>query len=322
MTTRSQNTRTTSIHPDTTVGLLSLTVGDLTRSLTFYAEALGFEVLQQEGTEATLGAAGTPLLLLREQAGAAPWPRDRQSYAGLYHFAILMPTRADLGRWLGHWLELGFPLPGQGDHLVSEALYLEDPDGHGIEIYRDRPRDQWQWIDGQVRMAANPVDIQGLLTEAAQAGEPWAGLPAGTTLGHIHLQVGDIAQAESFYHDLLGVDIVARMPTALFISAGGYHHHLGMNTWHSRGAGAAPQSTAGLRFFTIDLTSEDARRAVVARIEAAGFRTVQTNDLVVVQDPWHNTILLQVGAASDAPAATALVTAAEAIRAPSAQPHP
>ncbi|MDQ2742064.1 MAG: VOC family protein [Chloroflexota bacterium] len=322
MTTRSQNTPTPSIHLDTTVGLLSLTVSDLTRSLTFYTKALGFEVLEQEGTDATLGAAGTPLLLLSDEAGAAPWPRDRPSYTGLYHFAILMPTRADLGRWLSHWLELGFPLPGQGDHLVSEALYLEDPDGHGIEIYRDRPRDQWQWSDGQVRMAANPVDIQGLLTEAAQSGEPWAGLPAGTTLGHIHLQVGDIALAESFYHDLLGFDIVARMPTALFISAGGYHHHLGMNTWHSRGAGAAPKGTAGLRFFTIDLPSEDVRREVVARVEAAGFRTVQTGDLVVFQDPWHNTILLQVGPASNAPAATALVTAAEAIRAPSAQTHP
>jgi len=322
MTTLSQNTHTTSIHPDTTVGLLSLTVSDLTRSLTFYTEALGFEVLEQEGTEATLGAAGTPLLLLSEQSGAAPWPRDRQSHAGLYHFAILMPTRADLGRWLGHWLQLGFPLPGQGDHLVSEALYLEDPDGHGIEIYRDRPRDQWQWIDGQVRMAANPVDIQGMLAEAAQARDPWEGLPAGTTLGHVHLQVGDITQAESFYHDLLGFDIVAQMPTALFISAGGYHHHLGMNTWHSRGAGAAPQGTAGLRFFTIDLPSEDARREVVARIEAAGFSAAQTGDLVVLQDPWHNTILLQVGAASDAPAAAALTTAAEGVHLSSARTHP
>jgi len=322
MTTRSQSTPTTSIHPDTTMGLLSLTASALTRSLTFYTEALGFELLEQKGTEATLGAAGTPLLLLSEQAGATPWPRDRQSYTGLYHFAILMPTRADLGRWLGHWLELRFPLPGQGDHLVSEALYLEDPDGHGIEIYRDRPRDQWQWTDGQVRMAANPVDLQGLLTDAAEAGEPWAGLPAGTRLGHIHLQVGDIAQAESFYHDLLGFDIVARMPTALFISAGGYHHHLGMNTWHSRGAGAAPEGTARLRFFTIDLPSEDARREVVARIEAAGFRTVQTGDLVVFQDPWHNTILLQVGAAADAPAATVLATAAEAVRSSAAQTRP
>jgi len=322
MTTLSPDTHTTSIHPDTTIGLLCLTVSDLTRSLTFYTEALGFELLEQDGTEATLGAKGTPLLLLSEQAGAAPWPRDRQSYAGLYHFAILMPTRADLGRWLGHWLELGFPMPGQGDHLVSEALYLEDPDGNGIEIYRDRPRDQWQWSDGQVRMAANPVDIQGLLTEAAQSVEPWTGLPAGTTLGHIHLQVGDIAQAEAFYHDLLGFDIVARMPTALFISAGGYHHHLGMNTWHSRGAGAAPQGTAGLRFFTIDLPSEDARREVVARIEAAGLPTSQTGELVVMQDPWHNTILLQVGTATDSPAATALSAAADLTRSSFAQTRP
>ncbi len=181
-----------------------------------------------------------------------------------------MPTRADLGRWLRHWLELGLPLPGQGDHLVSEALYLSDPDENGIEIYRDRPRDEWTWADGKVRMGTGPVDIRGLLTDAEQAGEPWAGLPEGTHLGHIHLQVSDIARSEAFYHDLLGFDIVAQMPTALFISAGGYHHHIGMNTWHSRGATPAPADMVGLRFFTVDLPDAEALAAVVGRLEAAG----------------------------------------------------
>lgn len=307
MTTPTSDTETTSIDPATTVGLLSLTVADLDRSISYYTEALGFEVLRRDGAEAALGAAGTPLLLLGEQPGAAPWPRGGRSYTGLYHFAILLPTRADLGRWLRHWLDLRLPPPGQGDHLVSEALYLEDPDGHGIEVYRDRPRDQWQWTGDTVRMAADPVDIRGLLAEAEQ-GEPWAGLPAGTRLGHIHLQVGDIAQANAFYHEILGFDVVARMPSALFVSAGGYHHHIGMNTWHSLGAGPAPAGSVHLRFFTVDLPSEEARRAVVQRIESAGRTVSRKGDVVAVQDPWQNTILLQVGSTSDARAAQALLT--------------
>ena len=307
MTTQEQRTPTTSIDPATAMGLVSLSVADLTRSLAFYTEALGFAVLRQDDATATLGAAGTPLLLLTAQPGARPWPTERVT--GLYHFAILVPARADLGRWLRHWLELGYPLPGQGDHLVSEALYLRDPDGHGIEVYRDRPRDEWTWANGQVRMAADPVDIRGLLNEAEHEGKPWAGLPAGTRLGHMHLQVGDIVQAATFYHDILGFDVVARMPTALFVSAGGYHHHIGLNTWHSQGASAAPADTASLRFFSIDLPSEQARAAVVARVAAAGLDYMETPHGVVVRDPWRNTILLHLGALSDAATVEALATA-------------
>ncbi len=300
------------IDPATTVGLLSLTVTDLARSLTFYTTALGFALLDQADGAATLGVDGTPLLLLTEHPGAQPWPHDRYGYTGLYHFALLLPARADLGRWLRHWLELGLPLPGQGDHLVSEALYLSDPDGHGIEVYRDRPRGDWTWANGRVQMAADPVDIQGLLGEAERAGEPWRGLPHGTRLGHMHLQIGAIHEAAAFYHDILGFDIVAQMPTALFVSAGGYHHHIGLNTWHSRGAGPAPASTATLRFFTIDLPSEDARAAVLRRLDDAGRRYTRTGAAVAVQDPWRNTILLQVGAAASAGAAGALTAAASA----------
>lgn len=309
MSTPAQQTPTTSIDPATEVGLLALTVADLDRSVAFYTEAIGLAVLERDDSRATLGVAGTPLLLLDQQPGARPWPRGGRSYTGLYHFAILVPTRADLGRWLRHWLGLGLPLPGQGDHLVSEALYLEDPDGHGIEIYRDRPRQEWRWVNGQVRMASDPVDIRGLLAEAEQAGQPWTGLAAGTRVGHIHLQVGDIAQAAAFYHQVLGFDIVAAMPSALFVSAGGYHHHLGMNTWHSRGAGPAPEDTVRLRFFTIDLPTEEARRAVVARVEAAGLGHTETDGAVAVQDPWRNTILLRVGPAPDARTAAALASA-------------
>ena len=306
MTNQDRHQTTTSIDPATQVGLISLTVADLPRSLDFYTRGIGFEVLHEDGPAAVLGAAGASLLLLTEHAGARPWPRDRYGYTGLYHFAILMPARADLGRWLWHWLESDYPMPGQGDHLVSEALYLSDPDGNGIEIYRDRPRSEWRWIDGQVQMATDPVDIRGLLAEADLTGRPWEGLPAGTRLGHIHLQVGDIPQAETFYHDILGFDIIAKMPSALFISAGGYHHHIGMNTWHSRGASPAPAGTAGLRFVSIELPSEEARAQVVERVAAAGVAYGEQAGVVSVEDPWRNTILLQIGSTPGLDVASAM----------------
>jgi catechol 2,3-dioxygenase len=312
MTQTQQAAVRASIDPGTTVGLLSLTVADLARSLSFYTRALGFALLDQTDGTATLGIDGAPLLLLTEHPGAQPWPHERHGYTGLYHFAILLPTRADLGRWLRHWLELGYPLPGQGDHLVSEALYLSDPDGHGIEVYRDRPRSDWTWANGQVQMATAPVDLRGVLAEAEHAGEPWRGLPPGTRLGHMHLQIGDIGAAAAFYSDVLGFDIVAQLPSALFVSAGGYHHHIGLNTWHSRGASPAPAGVAALRFFTIELPTEDARQAVLRRLEDAGRRYTWTGDVVAVQDPWQNTILLRVGTAAFAGVAEALTAAAMA----------
>jgi catechol 2,3-dioxygenase len=279
----------TSIDPRTTIGDLSLTVADLDRSIAFYTGPLGFSVLHREGDEATLGVAGTPLLRLTSLTGARPWPGCA---TGLYHFAILLPTRADLGRWLRNWLDRGNPLPGQGDHLVSEAFYLSDPDGNGIEVYRDRPRSEWQWEGGRVQMDSLPIDINGVL--AAAEGKPWEGFPSGTTIGHMHLQVGDIPTAAAFYVDTLGFDVVAEMPTALFISAGGYHHHLGMNIWHSRGAKAAPEGTAGLRDFTIVLPDDAARHRVLERVTASGISPEWENDAVVVRDPWGTKVVLKV----------------------------
>lgn len=267
-----------------------------------------------DGT-ATLGVAGQPLLLLTERTGARPWPREQRSYTGLYHVAILVPTRADLGRWVRHWLELGLPL-GQGDHIVSEALYISDPDENGIEVYRDRPRDGWRWENGRVRMGGGPVDIPGLLADAEREGKPWSGLPVGTKIGHVHLQIGDIAEGAAFYHDVLGFDIVAGMQSALFVSAGGYHHHIGMNIWHSEGATPAPADMVGLRFFTVALPNEDALQAVLARIEAAGITYTRTGDVIAVRDPWGIIVLLQVGATPDAHAASSLARIAAAVPTP------
>jgi catechol 2,3-dioxygenase len=295
-----------SIDPGTEVGPLSLTVADLGRSIQFYTEAIGMAVIEQADGNATLGvgATGEPLLVLVEQPGATEWPVGGRSYTGLYHFAILTPDRASLGLWLKNWLSFGLPI-GQGDHLVSEALYLNDPDGHGIEVYRDRPRSEWQWENGLVQMATDPVDLRGLLEAAERSGLSWDGLPAGTKIGHIHLQVGDIEQAAAFYHGVLGFDIVASMPSALFISAGGYHHHIGMNIWHSRGAGQPPADSVRLRAFTVELPSEDARATILARLEAANIPTRDLNDAVAVDDPFGNTILLHV-AGSAAPTAALL----------------
>lgn len=304
-------TTSASIDPATQVGLVALTIADLQRSLTFYITIFGFTLLDQREGEATLGTPSMPLLLLREEKGARPFPHDQYGYTGLYHFAVLVPTRRDLGRWLRHWLELRLPLPGQGDHLVSEALYITDPDGNGIEVYRDRPRSEWTWDNGQVRMAVDPVDIQGVLAEAEQDDKPWAGFPDGTRVGHIHLQVGDIPQARVFYHEILGFDVVAAMPSALFVSAGGYHHHIGLNIWHSRNAPPTPAGMAGLRFYTLELADEDARAAVVQRVRAAGISARETPNAAIFDDPWQNTLVLQLGPAGNAANAAALAQSAQ-----------
>jgi catechol 2,3-dioxygenase len=303
------------IDPATALGPLALTVSNLERSVAFYTEAIGLALLERGDGTATLGVAGQPLLLIAERTGARPWPRERRSYTGLYHFAILVPTREDLGRWVRHWLELGLPL-GQGDHIVSEALYISDPDENGIEVYRDRPREGWQWENGRVRMGGGPVDIAGMIAEADRAGEPWTGLPAGTKIGHIHLQIGDIAEGAAFYHDVLGFDIVAAMQSALFVSAGGYHHHIGMNTWHSLGATPAPADMVGVRFFTIALPSDAAQQAVVARLDAAGIVYTETDGVIAVRDPWGNIVLLDVGAVPDSRAAATLAKIAASLPAP------
>src|SRR5579884_1743486 len=284
-----QQERPTSIDPRTRIGLVALNVADLARSVRFYTEAIGLQVIERRDDEAVLGAGGAPLLVLHEQPGALPWMTDRMT--GLYHFAILVPTRGDLGRWLAHYFTTGYPPPGQGDHVVSEALYLRDPDGHGVEVYADRPREGWVWENGRVRMGGGPVDVRGIIAEGEKGG-PFQGMPAGTTIGHVHLQVGDLKAAERFYHGVLGFDLVAGGDTALFVSAGGYHHHLGLNTWHSAGAPPAPPDVATLRYYTIALPDEAAAKAVLARLDAAGIAHREEGSTIAVDDPWGHTILL------------------------------
>ena len=269
---------------------MALRVADLARSLDFYTSALGFQPMEREPGRAELGAGGEVLLGLRETTGAPPKP---EWATGLYHFAVLLPTRADLGRILRHLIESEIPLQGASDHLVSEALYLADPDGNGIEIYRDRPRPEWPRMGDTIQMATDPLDAEGVLAEAERAGVRFSGLPAGTTIGHIHLQVGEIPRAEEFYVRRLGFEMTAAMHSALFVSAGGYHHHIGLNTWTSRGQGPV-SGTAGLEEFSVVLPDPAAREAVVERLSAAGVAVDRGDGDPVAADPWQNRIRLGI----------------------------
>jgi catechol 2,3-dioxygenase len=278
-----------SLHPDTRMGIIALAVADLERSIQFYRDVLGFSMIEHEDGGALLGAGATPLLSLVERRGAVPAPVNA---TGLYHFAILYPGRAELAVALRRLLEAGYPLDGASDHLVSEALYLSDPDGNGIELYRDRPRDTWQWRGDSVQMTVDPLDLRGLLSEAGQTEGTPVGLPEGTTIGHVHLKVADLRQAGRFYHGVIGFDPVATLPSALFVSAGGYHHHLGLNTWHSRGTPPPPPESAGLRYFTIILPDSTELDRVRERARDAGFELEEGAEHVTLHDPFRNKVVL------------------------------
>ncbi len=264
-------------------------MADLDRSIRFYQDVIGLQLTAQDGDTATLGVEGTALLALRAVPGAAPVP---QRATGLFHVAILLPTAADLGRALQRMIAAGIPV-GQGDHLVSEALYLSDPDGNGIEVYRDRPRGTWRWQNVRVQMATDPVDLAALIAAAEREGTA-AAAPSGTTIGHVHLKVADIGEARSFFVDVLGFSVTAEWPGAFFVSAGGYHHHFGLNTWQSRGAGPAPASTAGLVSYSIVLPDAAALERVVGRLNTGGIDYTRDGGNVLLRDPWNNQVVLAV----------------------------
>jgi catechol 2,3-dioxygenase len=267
-----------SLPPATRMGPVRLSVADLGRSLDYYRRSIGLEVLDERDGEARLGTGNTELLHLVEERGARP----ADGYSGLFHFALLVPERADLAEWLAHAMQSGVQLTGASDHFVSEALYLRDPDHHGIEIYADRPRELWE---GQAdRIGTWPLDLDDLL--GARPGEErsdYRRLPTGTTMGHVHLRVSDVEETVSFYRDVVGFDLMAQLGSqAAFLSAGGYHHHLGGNTWESAGAVQAPPGTARLLEYTIVLPAEPDRAALERRLDE-------------LRDPSGNVFALQVG---------------------------
>ncbi|HEU4698762.1 MAG TPA: VOC family protein [Gemmatimonadales bacterium] len=274
------------------LGRVRLQVADLARSLAYYDQVIGMRVLARGAGTATLGAHGddTPLLELHERPGVSPVPR--RGRLGLYHFAILLPDRAALGRFVRHLADIGAHA-GMADHLVSEAVYLTDPDGLGIEVYADRPRESWRHESRQLRMTTDPLDVADLVRAGGDA--PWTGLPPGTRIGHVHLFVGDLAQAAAFYHAGLGLDqVVWGYPGALFLSAGGYHHHLGTNTW-AAGAAPAGEQDARLLEWEILLPAVTDAHAALDSLAAGGAAVERADDGGLARDPWGTAVRIRGG---------------------------
>ncbi len=279
----------------TRLGVVRLQVADLERSLAFYQGTLGLRVVSRDASHAVLAAQGddNPLVELHERPGARPAAHRGQ--LGLYHFAILLPDRPSLGRFMRHLGQIG-ARAGAADHLVSEALYLQDPDNLGIEVYADRPRHTWQRAGRELMMASDPIDAAGLMQAAGNAA--WTGMPAGTTIGHVHLHVGDLEAASAFFSEALGFDrTVWHYPGALFLGAGGYHHHLGTNTW--AGAGAVPSASGDARLleWTIELPDDASLASLQESIRRGGYaaeRDASGGSDLVTRDPWGTRIRVRV----------------------------
>lgn len=273
--------------PSRFVKQVCLRVTDIERSLQFYQDIVGFKILSQKGREVILTVDGkTPLVILEEPDRVLP--KEKRT-TGLYHFALLLPSRTDLGSFLKHLLEKEYRL-GAADHQVSEAIYIDDPDGNGIEIYRDRPADEWKWSNEEVKMTTDPLDGEGLLAEAGD----WNGLPESTIMGHVHLHVKNLAETEAFYEKGLGFKVVTRYPGTLFMSTNDYHHHFGLNVWNGEGAPAPKEDSAGLNWMTIVLEDEAARDEVVRNLQEMGASVEKNKDIVITADPSGNKIHLVV----------------------------
>ena len=270
------------------IGTVRLKVRDLRAVSAFYQSVLGLTPVATGEDRITLGTGGTPLLELVGDPKLAPLDPGQ---AGLFHTAFLMPTRADLARWVAHVAEARVPLQGASDHIVSEALYLADPEGNGIEVYSDRPVSDWHGESGEIRMSTDPLDLQDLLQSAE--GTEWSGFPEAGSVGHVHLQVGDTAEADRFYRDVLGLDIAARYPGASFYGSGGYHHQLAGNVWNSRRASTRPEGMAGLE--AVEILVRDAMNitAIAARTDSAGIASTRNADGLTLRDPWGTAITLR-----------------------------
>lgn len=279
-----------SIDPKTTVGQVTVGVADLDMMTAYYQNLIGLDVIERDGKTAVLGKDNAPIVNLE----ARPNGKQYKEATGLYHLAILVPTRPDLGQWLRHYVQkTGQMIDGAGDHFVSEALYLSDPEGNGLEIYWDRPRDQWDYEpNGQVRMGTAAVDLPSLVEGANPA--PFSGMVSGTTLGHVHLQVHNISQATAFYANLIGLDFMVGMPTATFLSAGGYHHHIGGNVWHSNNASPPPAGSLGLINYSFVLPSDESRTAVLNHLDNQNIAVEKFGDDFIVQDPSGNHLILDI----------------------------
>lgn len=270
------------------MGRVALTVHDLDRVSAFYQRVVGLHELSAEANVVRLGAGDTVLLELRGDSKALRRsPRD----AGLFHTAFLLPSRADLGAWTKHAAQTRAPVVGASDHLVSEAIYLADPEGNGVEIYADRPPSAWQKRDGLLQMPSDPLDVEDLIASASS--KDWKGFPVGSDIGHVHLQVGAIAPAEAFYSGILGLAVTCRYPGGTFYADGGYHHHIATNIWNSRGARARSEPSTGLTDVEI-IVSSAMRDAICARLPEAAVASPDPSRLSLL-DPWGTSITLTAG---------------------------
>lgn len=259
-----------------------LVVSDLDLMSRYYQRVIGLKVLEKGSQGEVLGVGERPLLTLLHQTSAVRAP---QNAAGLFHTAFLVPSRAELAHWLSHAMALDVGLEGASDHLVSEALYLTDPEGNGIEIYRDRQPEEWRFgADGTVEMATRRLDLRALLAEAPTT--PWGGMADGTVIGHIHLQVGNLSQAEGFYRDVMGLKVMAHYPGASFFASGGYHHHVAANIWNSRDAGRRAEGMTGLAGYGLHFNDEVLLARTLAAVEAQEIETRKTTDGTALKDPW------------------------------------
>jgi catechol 2,3-dioxygenase len=274
---------------ETRLGSIRLRVADVGLLRDFYQRVIGLRPLVADGSVTSFGVDDRSLVELVAAPDAPPRP---PATTGLFHLALLVPSRADLAQALRRVWDAGWHLSGASDHLVSEALYLSDPEGNGIELYRDRPRDEWPHVDDELEMATLPLDLANLLGESAD-GQDLSAMPEGTVLGHVHLQVADLASAQAFWVDALGLDVtVRRYPGALFTSAGGYHHHVGLNTWAGVGVPRPPAGARGLDRFEVlvpDLDSVDAARARLAAISGPH----DAGGGVLAEDPSGNAVLVR-----------------------------
>jgi catechol 2,3-dioxygenase len=279
---------------DAALGAINLTVADLGRVQAFYEQTIGLSALDRSADAVRLGANGAPVVELTGEPTAPPRPRGT---TGLFHMAILLPSRVELARALRRVADSGWRLGGASDHLVSEALYLSDPEGNGIEIYRDRPREEWPFEDGKLQMATLPLDVESLLGELDGDQGGANGVEGDTRMGHVHLQVAELDAAAGFYRDMLGFEVtVEDYPGALFLSSGGYHHHIGLNTWAGEGAPPPPSGARGLRWFEIAFASASGLERVAERLRGAGVAVAPAEAGLRAADPSGNGVLLRAAA--------------------------
>jgi catechol 2,3-dioxygenase len=273
------------------IGAVALTVRDLDRVSAFYRDAIGLAVLDRSDAGATLGAGGVPLVALEHRPTALP---DDNRTAGLYHTAFLMPTRGDLARWILHVARNKVALTGASDHAVSEAFYLDDPEGNGVEVYCDRPAESWEWTGDALKITTDPLDVDDILRDVTPTAS-YPGAPDGLRIGHVHLRVGDVARAETFYRDALGLAVTRRRHGATFLSSGRYHHHIAGNVWHSAGAGRRDEDRAGLAWLALEAADADAFAAAKARLAQAGAALAATGAAIEATDPWGTRLRITRG---------------------------